>query len=44
MDTDRCKCPKTLGQARMKYGEECKESFLLSKLKKEKVIDLSANV
>ena len=42
MDTDRCQCPKTIGQAKLKYGENCKEDFLLSKLKKEKVHDMEA--
>jgi len=37
MDTSKCVCPKTIGQARLKYGDDKDDEFLESKLKKEKV-------
>ena len=39
-ETEKCSCPKTIGQAKIKFGEEKDEVFLLSKLKKEKVHDM----
>ena len=39
-ETEKCSCPKTIGQAKMKFGEEKDEVFLLSKLKKEKIHDM----
>ena len=39
-ETEKCSCPKTIGQAKMKFGKEKDEVFLLSKLKKEKVHDM----
>ncbi len=41
METDKCTCPKTLGLAKIKYGEDADEDFLMSKLKKEKVHDMN---
>jgi len=40
METDRCVCPKTVGQAKLIYGEDHDEEFYESKLKKEKIHDL----
>ena len=34
MDTDKCRCPKTLGQAKMKFGEDLDEEYLNTKIKK----------
>ena len=42
METEKCTCPKTLGQAKIKYPEHQDEIFLLSKLKKERVHDMEA--
>ena len=42
MDTDKCTCPKTIGQAKLKYGEDLNEEFLMSKLKKERVHDMES--
>ena len=42
METDKCSCPKTLGQAKLKYGEDADEDFLMKKLKKEKVHDMDS--
>lgn len=42
MDTSRCVCPKTLGQAKLRYGEDKDEAFLSGKLKKERVHDMEA--
>jgi len=42
METEKCSCPKTIGQAKIKFGEDKDEVFLLSKLKKEKVHDMEA--
>ena len=42
MDTDKCTCPKTLGQAKMKYGEEHDEEYLNTKIKKERVHNMEA--
>ena len=39
METERCVCPKTLGQAKIKYGD-LDEETLQSKLKKERVHDM----
>ena len=41
METDRCTCPKTLGQAREMYGDDKSEEYLESKLKKEKIHNLN---
>ena len=40
MNTERCTCPKTIGQAKKKYGENQNKELLLSKLKKEKIHDI----
>ena len=42
METEKCTCPKTLGQAKIKFPEHEDEIFLLSKLKKERVHDMEA--
>ena len=42
MATEKCTCPKTLGQAKIKFPEHHDEIFLLSKLKKERVHDMVA--
>ena len=41
METDRCTCPKTIGQAKQMFGEDKSDSFLESKLKKEKIHNLN---
>ena len=41
LDTDKCTCPKTLGQAKIKYGEKnFDDDFLQKKLKKEKIYNM----
>ena len=40
MDTDKCNCPKTMGQAKMKFREDMDEDYLSSKIKKEKIHDM----
>ena len=42
METEKCTCPKTLGQAKIKFPQHQDEIFLLSKLKKERVHDMEA--
>ena len=42
MDTDKCSCPKTIGQAKIKFGEDLDEEYLHSKIKKERVHDMEA--
>ncbi len=42
MDTDKCSCPKTLGQAKIKFGADLDEDYLQSKIKKERVHDMEA--
>ena len=39
MDTEKCVCPKTIGQAKIKYGD-LDDEILQKKLKKEKVHDM----
>lgn len=41
METDRCTCPKTIGQAKEMFGSDKSDSFLESKLKKEKIHNLN---
>ena len=41
METDKCTCPKTLGQAKKKYGD-LDEDELQKKIKKERVHDMDA--
>ena len=40
METSKCTCPKTIGQAKLKFGEDKDEEFLQSKLKKERIHDM----
>ena len=35
MDTNKCVCPKTIGQAKLKYGDDKDDEFYEFKLKKE---------
>ena len=42
METEKCSCPKTMGQAKIKYPQHDDEAFLASKLKKERVHDMEA--
>ena len=42
METNKCTCPKTLGQAKIKFGEDHKDSYLLKKIKKEKIHNMEA--
>ena len=37
METDKCNCPKTIGQAKLMYGDDHDDKFYESKLKKEKI-------
>ena len=41
METEKCTCPKTIGQAKIKYGD-LDEDTLATKLKKERVHDMDA--
>ena len=41
METEKCTCPKTIGQAKIKYGD-LDEDALASRLKKERVHDMEA--
>ena len=41
METEKCSCPKTIGQAKIKYGD-IDEDTLQTKLKKERVHDMEA--
>ena len=41
METEKCSCPKTIGQAKIKYGD-LDEEVLTSRLKKERVHDMDA--
>ena len=40
METDKCNCPKTIGQAKLMYGDDHDDEFYESKLKKEKIHNL----
>ena len=40
METDKCNCPKTMGQEKMKFGEDMDEEYLANRIKKEKVHDI----
>ena len=42
MPTEQCSCPKTLGQAKLKFKNIDNEEDLLSRLKKEKVHDMDS--
>ena len=42
MDTDKCSCPKTLGQAKMKFCEDLDEEYLYTTIKRERVHDMEA--
>ena len=37
MDIKKCNCPKTIGQARLRYGDDKDDEFLESKIRREKV-------
>ena len=41
METEKCSCPKTIGQAKIKYGD-IDEDTLQTKLKKERIHDMEA--
>ena len=41
METNKCTCPKTIGQAKIKYGDNKDDEFYESKLKKEKVHNMN---
>jgi Ca2+ transporting ATPase len=41
METEKCSCPKTIGQAKIKYGD-LDEEALTSRLKKERIHDMDA--
>ena len=42
METEKCSCPKTIGQAKIKFGEDKSDDFYAEKLKKERVHDMQA--
>ena len=42
METEKCSCPKTIGQAKIKFGEDKSDDFYTEKLKKERVHDMQA--
>ena len=42
METEKCSCPKTIGQAKIKFGEDKSDDFYTEKLKKERVHDMKA--